>query len=174
MYARFVCGGNVFCNPCNQCNPIVFVMGFPFKLRYWRTHRCELFFSSFFPSAQVVIPQELNSCKRTQSKQSLCKHTWEFVEMTPYPLYIMHSHKSTPPRCPLCRRRPLPPPPPSIDRAAVHIAAATVVCRLPPPPSAVVCRQLPPLPSNAAPSRRRRCCPHLTSTAAPAIILLDE
>ena len=51
----------MFCNPCNQCNQMVFVMGFPFKLPYWRTHRCELCFSSFFPSAQVRVILKQNS-----------------------------------------------------------------------------------------------------------------
>ena len=48
---------------------------------YWRTHLCELCFSSFFPSARSYSPG-FESCERTQSEQSLCSHTWEFVEVT--------------------------------------------------------------------------------------------
>ena len=60
-------------------------------------------------SAQVAIPQDLNSCECTQSEQSLCSHTWEFVEMTPILHILMSSsplHLITPPPSVLC---PLPP-----------------------------------------------------------------
>ena len=69
---------------------------------YWRTHLCELCFSSFFPSARSYSPG-FESCERTQSEQSLCSHTWEFVEMTPIfmsssiPLTAVHLTTPPPP-----------------------------------------------------------------------------
>ena len=46
------------------------------------SHCCELCFSSFFVSVQVVIPRESDSCERTQSKQSLLLAARELVKMT--------------------------------------------------------------------------------------------
>ncbi len=79
---------------------------------YWRTHRCELFFSSFFPSAQVVIPRELNSCERT--KRAELVHAYMGIRgndthMSSYPLTLLttSSHLiNPPPPAVLCRRRP--------------------------------------------------------------------
>jgi len=82
MYARFVCGGNVFCNPCNQCNQIVFVICFPFKLLEDASLRTVFFI--LFPLCPQLFPGiEFLRAYHTQSEQSLCSHTWEFVEMTP-------------------------------------------------------------------------------------------
>ena len=55
MYARFVCGGNVFCNPCNQCNQMVIVMGFPFKLLEDASLRT-VFFILFPLCPQLLFP----------------------------------------------------------------------------------------------------------------------
>ena len=67
------------------------------------SHRCELCFSSFFVSFQVVIPRELNSCERTQSEQSLLLAAREVVKMTivctpTSPSYLTNN---PPPRFPL-------------------------------------------------------------------------
>jgi hypothetical protein len=90
VYACFICGGNMFVTCCNQCNPIVFVMGFPFKLLEVASLRTVFFIH--FPLCPGCYSRELNSCERTQSKQSLCTHTWELVEMTsicPPPFYYI-------------------------------------------------------------------------------------
>jgi len=60
-------------------------MGFPFKLLDVASLR--VFFILFPRPLPVVYSPGIESCERTydtQSEQSLCTHTWEFVEMTDY------------------------------------------------------------------------------------------
>ena len=54
VYACFICGGNMFCNSCKICNPMVFVMGFPFKLL--GDASLQSVFHPFFPLPRLLFP----------------------------------------------------------------------------------------------------------------------
>ena len=119
--------GTCFVTRCNQCNPMVFVMGFPFKLL--EDASLQNVFFILFPLCPGCYSPGIEFLRAYTKRAELVSHTWEFVEMTPICPYNIH--KSTPPAV-LCRRRPPPPPPPSIDRA---------LSTLPPPPLSADCRR---------------------------------